>query len=71
MTTSPRGKGKHFVHFCSPCFPGGSFVLLVTDKQKHEEGENNKDGADPNPERGPIELQPCSTGGLVNVFVVV
>ena len=71
MTTSPRGKCKQLVHFCSPCFSGGSFVLLVADKQEHEEGENDEDGADPTPERGPIELQPRSTGGLVNVFVVV
>ena len=71
MTTSPRGKGEHFVHFCSPCLPGGLFVLLVADEQEHEECKNNEDGADPTPEGGPIELQPCSSGGLVDVLVVI
>ena len=71
MTTSPRGKGEHFVHFCSPGFPGGSLVLLVTDKQEHEECKYDEDGADAAPERCPIELQPRSSGRLVDVLVVI
>ena len=71
MTASPCGKSKHLVHFGLPGLSGGSFILLVADKQEHKECKDDDDGADAAPERRPVELQPRSAGGLVNVLVIV
>ena len=71
MTASPCCKGKHLVQFSLPGLSGGSFILLIADKQEHKECKDDDDGADAPPERHPVELQPRSSGRLINVLVAV
>ena len=63
MTACPCGKSKHLVHFGLPGLSGGSFILLIADKQEHKECKDDDDGADAAPERRPVELQPRSSSG--------
>ena len=59
------------MEFRSSCFPCGTFILFVTHKQEDEQGEDDEDGADSTPKRGPVELQPGSSRGLIDVLIII
>ena len=59
------------MQLCSTSFLVGLPIVPKCDPEGDEEDTNDDDGGHPPSERGPVELEPCCPGRLINILELV